>query len=79
MMLLNVRTNLFPQARQAADQAAAEYLAIGDRARADQALALRGFLDQRQSLVGAALLLLGVVGVGASAVRRFAVREAEAW
>jgi hypothetical protein len=69
----------FPQARQAADQAAAEYLAIGDRARADQALALRGFLDQRQSLVGAALLLLGVVGVGASAVRRFAVREAEAW
>jgi hypothetical protein len=69
----------FPQARQAADQAAAEYLALGDRARAEQALALRGFLDQRQGLVGAVLLVLGILGVGASAIRRFAVREAEAW
>jgi hypothetical protein len=73
------RSLRYPQARAVADQAAAEYLALGDRTRADQALALRGFLDQRQSLLGAALLLLGVVGVGASAVRRFTVREAEAW
>jgi hypothetical protein len=69
----------YPQARAVADRAAADYLALGDRARADQALALRAFLDQRQTLLGAALLLLGLVGAGASAVRRITVREGEAW
>ena len=69
----------YPQARAIADQAAAEYLALGDRARADQALALRAVLDQRQTLFGALLLLLGLVGVATSAVRRVVVREAEAW
>lgn len=69
----------YPEARAAADQAAATYLALGDRARADQALALRGFLDQRQTWLGAALLALGLLGVGGSAVRRLTVREAEAW
>lgn len=73
------RSLRYPQARAVADQAAAEYLALGDRARADQALALRAFLDTRQTLLGAALLLLGVVGAGASAVRRMTMRETEAW
>jgi hypothetical protein len=73
------RSLRYPQARAVADQAAAAYLALGDRARADQALALRAFLDQRQTLLGAVLLLLGLVGAGASAVRRLTVREAEAW
>ncbi len=69
----------YPQARAAADQAAAAYLALGDRAHADQALALRGFLDQRQTWLGAALLAVGLLGVAGSAVRRLTVREAEAW
>src|SRR5581483_764128 len=67
----------YPQARAAADQAAAAYMALGDRAHADQALALRGFLDQRQTWLGAALLALGLLGVAGSAVRRLTVREAE--
>lgn len=73
------RTLRYPQARAAADLAAADFLALGDGARASQAQALRAFLDQRQSLLGAALLLLGLAGVGASAVRRLRVREVEAW
>jgi Peptidase MA superfamily len=73
------RSLRYPQARAIADQAAAAYLSLGDRTRADQALALRAFLDQRQTLLGAVLLLLGLAGAGASAVRRLTVREAEAW
>jgi len=73
------RSLRYPQARAVADQAAADYLALGDRARADQALALRAFLDQRQTLLGAALLLFGLAGAVVSAVRRLTVREAEAW
>jgi hypothetical protein len=69
----------YPEARAVADQAAAEFARLGDRSRADQALALRAFLDQRQTLLGAALLILGLGGVVASAVRRLTVREAEAW
>lgn len=69
----------FPQARAVADQAASEYLALGDRARADQALALRASLDGRQTLLGGLLLLLGLLGIVTSAVRRVMVREAEAW
>jgi hypothetical protein len=69
----------YPQARAAADHAATEFMALGDRARADQALALRALLDQRQSLIGALLLILGLGGVAASAARRLMVREAEAW
>jgi len=73
------RSLRYPQARAAADQAAAAYVALGDRAHADQALELRGFLDQRQTWLGAALLVLGILGVAGSAVRRLTVREAEAW
>jgi len=73
------RSLRYPQARAAADQAAAAYMALGDRAHADQALQLRAFLDQRQTWLGAALLLFGILGVAGSAVRRMTVREAEAW
>src|SRR5205085_359757 len=69
----------YPQARAIADRAAAEFVALGDRTRADQALALRRLLDQRQTLLGALLLILGLGGAAASAVRRLTVREAEAW
>lgn len=73
------RSLRYPQARAAADQAAAAYVALGDRAHAQQALELRGFLDQRQTWLGAALLALGMLGVAGSAVRRVMVREVEAW
>lgn len=69
----------YPQARAVADRAAAEFISLGDRARAEQALALRSFLDQRQTLLGAVLLILGLGGVVASTVRRLTIREAEAW
>ena len=69
----------YPQARAAADRAAAEFAALGDRARTEQALALRTQLDRYQSLIGALLLLLGLGGVATSVVRRLTVREAEAW
>jgi tetratricopeptide (TPR) repeat protein len=69
----------YPEARAVADQAATEFIRLGDRGRADQALSLRAFLDQRQTLLGAALLILGLGGVVASTVRRLTVREAEAW
>jgi hypothetical protein len=69
----------YPQARTVADRAAAEFVGLGDRARAEQALALRAFLDGRQTLLGALLLVLGLGGVVASTVRRLTVREVEAW
>lgn len=69
----------YPQARTIIDQAAAQFVALGDRARADQALALRGILDQRQSLLGTLLLLLGAGGIGLSALWRLRVRETEIW
>lgn len=69
----------YPQARVAADRAAAEYVALGDRARAAEALALRGTLDQRQTLFGAVLLAVGAFGALLSLFRRATAREAEAW
>jgi hypothetical protein len=69
----------FQQARATADRAAAEYLALGDRARAQEALALRSALDQRQTLLGGVLLAIGMGGVALSLFRRASVREAEAW
>jgi hypothetical protein len=69
----------YPQARAVADQALAEFVRLGDQAHGDQARALRGFLDGRQSLLGAALLILGLGGIVGSTVRRLAVREVEAW
>lgn len=69
----------YPQARALADLAANEFNALGAAARADEARSLRTFMDQRQTLAGAVLLLLGIGGVLLSAVRRLTVREAEAW
>lgn len=69
----------YPQAREIADFAAAEFAALGDRVGADQALALRAVLDNRQLLVGAILLALGITGIGLSTVRRLTGREAEIW
>jgi hypothetical protein len=69
----------YPQARILADQAAAAYTALGDRERASQALDLRTFLDQRQSLFGGILLILGVGGVLFSLARRMMKPEREAW
>ena len=69
----------FPQARALADQAAAQFASIGATQRVADARAVRAVLDQRQSLVGIALLALGAAGVVVSAVRRMTVREAEAW
>jgi hypothetical protein len=69
----------YPQARTLVDQAVATYTALGDQERATQALDLRTFLDQRQSLFGGVLLILGVGGVLFSLARRMMKPEQEAW
>jgi hypothetical protein len=69
----------YPQARAAADRAAAEFLALGDRVRAEEALSLRATLDQQQAIFGWVLLALGMGGVTLSVFRRATLREAEAW
>lgn len=69
----------YPQARAQADAALEVFRALGDAERADRALTLRSTMDQRQSLLGAVLLALGGLGIGASVWRRVAVQEAEAW
>ncbi len=67
------------QARALADQAAADFAAVGATKRVAEARAVRDMLDQRQSLVGIVLLALGAAGVVVSAVRSLTMREAEAW
>jgi hypothetical protein len=67
------------QARALADQAAADFAAVGATQRVAEARAVREVLDQRQSLVGIVLLALGAAGVVVSAVRSLTMREAEAW
>jgi GAF domain-containing protein len=73
------KTLRFPQARSLADTAASEYVALGDRDRAAQAIELRSFLDQRQTLIGGVLLLLGLGGVALSLARRSLTPEPEPW
>lgn len=73
------RTLRYPQARSLTDQALSAYLALGDQTRISEARQLRGFLDQRQSLLGGVLLLLGMGGIAMGITRRTMVREAEAW
>ena len=51
----------------------------GDQDRAAKAAELRAFLDQRQSLVGGILLVLGLGGVAISLVRRSLTPEPEPW
>lgn len=69
----------YPQARVAADSAAREFAALGDDVRRDNALVLRDTLDQRQRLLGLALLLTGAAGVVFSLVTRAFGRPDEAW
>jgi hypothetical protein len=69
----------YPQARAAADIAAAEFAALGDEARRANALDLRATMDQRQRLLGLALLVLGLIGVGLSLFGRVFSRPTEAW
>jgi Arc/MetJ-type ribon-helix-helix transcriptional regulator len=73
------RTLRYPQAREAADVAAREFAALGDDTRRDNALGLRAVLDQRQRVLGLALLLIGAVGVVFSLVGRIFARPAEIW
>ncbi len=69
----------YPQARTSADRAATEFAALGDPLRRDHALRLRTSLDQRQRLVGMALVSLGIAGVVFSLFGRFFARPDEIW
>jgi hypothetical protein len=68
-----------PQARAAADAAASEFAALGDQNRLRSAVALRESLDLRQRLFGAALIVVGTVGVILSLIGSFFRRPAEVW
>lgn len=69
----------YPQAREVADRAVAEFMSLGDQMRMSQALELRSFLDQRQTLLGMLLLIFGLGGVCATVVRRFTTQDLEVW
>lgn len=69
----------YPQARAAADDAAREFAALGDGVRMDNALSLRGVLDERQRLLGLALVVLGAMGAAASLLGQLLRRQPEAW
>jgi len=69
----------YPQARAAADAAAAEFAALGDQLRLDNAAALRQSLDTRQRLAGLGLLAIGLAGALFSLIGRIFQRPAEAW
>jgi hypothetical protein len=64
---------------QAPNQAASEFVALGDRVRADEALALRASIDERQRGVGILLLIFGVGAVFVSVARWLTVRDVEVW
>ncbi len=68
-----------PQARAAADAAAAEFAALGDQGRLRSAVDLRESLDLRQRLFGAALIVVGTVGMVLSVIGSFFRRPAEVW
>jgi hypothetical protein len=68
-----------PQARAAADSAAAEFAALGDESRLRNAVALRESLDLRQRLFGAALIVVGAVGMILSVIGSFFRRPTEVW
>lgn len=74
-----VQTWRYPQARAEIDRAAAEFAALGATSQLNQIRELRATIDERQSLMGVFLLLVGAVGLVGSVWRRLTVREAEAW
>jgi hypothetical protein len=69
----------YPQARAVADGAAAEFAALGDAVRRDNALRLREALDTQQRLLGLGLVVLGVLGVGLSLLGQLFRKPAEVW
>ncbi|MDW8148452.1 MAG: hypothetical protein RMJ48_19415 [Roseiflexaceae bacterium] len=69
----------FADARTVADQAASEFLSLGNQDSAARALALRAEIDRVQSLAGVVLLLVGLAGIVVGFTRRLVVREAEVW
>ena len=69
----------YPQARAAVDAAAAEFAALGDQLRLDNALAIRQTLDERQRVLGAALLGLGMLGITISLFGQWRQRQPELW
>ncbi|ABU58064.1 MULTISPECIES: peptidase MA family metallohydrolase [Roseiflexus] len=69
----------FADARIIADQAAAEFLSLGNQENAARALTLRAEIDRVQSLAGIALLIIGLAGIAVGFTRRLIVREAEVW
>ncbi|MGB9754213.1 MAG: hypothetical protein C0183_10290 [Roseiflexus castenholzii] len=69
----------FADARIIADQAAAEFLSLGNQENAARALTLRAEIDRVQSLAGIALLIIGLAGIAVGFTRRLVVREAEVW
>jgi hypothetical protein len=69
----------YPQARAAADAAAAEFASLGDQLRLDNALAIRQTLDERQRMLGAALLGLGMLGIAVSLFGQWRQRQPEVW
>ncbi|MDW8215457.1 MAG: peptidase MA family metallohydrolase [Roseiflexaceae bacterium] len=69
----------FADARIFADQAASEFLSLGNQDNAARALALRAEIDRIQSLAGIVLLLIGLAGIVVGFTRRLVVREAEVW
>ncbi|MGB9633620.1 MAG: hypothetical protein ACPL8I_09835, partial [Chloroflexaceae bacterium] len=73
------RTFRYPEARAAADGAAAEFAALGDTTRQSNALNLRATLDQRQRLVGLILVLVGALGVALSLAARLLRPPSEVW
>lgn len=69
----------FPQARAAADEAAAEFALLGDSQRYAEAVALRRSMNTRQNLAGTLLLAVGTMGAVLSLWSRWFLREEEVW
>lgn len=69
----------FADARIFADQAASEFLSLGNQENAARALMLRAEIDRVQRLAGIVLLIVGLGGIAIGFSRRLIVREAEVW
>ncbi len=69
----------FADARVVADQAASEFLSLGNQENAARALTLRAEIDRVQNLAGIVLLTIGLGGIAVGFTRRLVVRETEVW